>query len=118
MEIIGKLVQKLPEQTGEGKNGKWVKQFFVIETQEQYPKKACFSLWGDKVDVLKRFNESDMIKVSFGIESREFNERWYTDLRAWRIDAVTSEQNNTAAVSKIPEDVPDFTFTADSDLPF
>ena len=53
LEISGKLLQILPEQTGTGKNGQWIKQDFIIETQEQYPRKVCFSAWGDKAALVK-----------------------------------------------------------------
>jgi hypothetical protein len=63
-----------------------------VETQEQYPKKVCFSAWGDKVSILKSFKTEDTVKVSFNIESREFNGRWYTDLRVWKIEAGLQEK--------------------------
>ncbi|NOZ34340.1 MAG: DUF3127 domain-containing protein [Chlorobi bacterium] len=107
LEIKGKLIKKLPEQTGEGKFGKWIKQDFVIETQDQYPKKICFSAWGDKTDLLKKFTEGSIMLVSFNPESREYNERWYTDLRAWKI--VNAQEN-------VPEDTPPPPFTED-DIP-
>ena len=93
MDITGQLIKILPETTGQGAKGPWIKQEFVIETKEQYPKKACFSVWGDKVDILRKFSMSDMVKVSFNIESREHNTtgRWYTELRAWRIDRAGDE---------------------------
>jgi len=98
MELTGQLIKILPETTGQGARGPWIKQEFVIETKEQFPKKACFSIWGDKVEILRKFSMSDMIKVSFNVESREHNTtgRWYTELRAWRIDRA-SEENNTQA---------------------
>jgi hypothetical protein len=52
-ELSGKVMLILPEQTGTGKNGQWSKQDFVIETEEQYPKKVCFSAWGEKVAQVK-----------------------------------------------------------------
>jgi hypothetical protein len=90
-EIIGKLLQVLPEQTGTGRNGQWVRQDFIVETQEQYPKKVCFSAWGDKVSQLKSFTMNDMVKVSFNIESRDYNGRWYTDLRIWKLEHAAQE---------------------------
>jgi len=86
MEIKGKLIQLLPLQTGEGKNGQWRKQDVIIETQAQYPKKVCISIWGDKI------NESQLqigneLNVSFDIESREYNSRWYTDVKAWKVES-------------------------------
>lgn len=86
LEISGKVIQVLPEQTGTGKNGQWVKQEFIIETQEQYPRKVCFSAWGEKASVVKNLKPGILVNVSFNAESREFNGRWYTDLRAWKID--------------------------------
>lgn len=89
MEIIGKLLMKLPLQSGIGRTGNsWQKQEFVIETIEQYPKKVCANLWGDKLDMLDTVNIGDTVKVSFSIESREFNGKWYTDVRVWRFDPV------------------------------
>ena len=64
LDVTGKLFKILPEVTGAGKNGNWVKQEFVIETMEQYPKKACFSVWGDKVASLKGINPGDLVVTS------------------------------------------------------
>lgn len=86
LEMSGKVLQVLPEQTGTGRNGQWIKQEFVIETQEQFPRKVCFSAWGDKASAVKNLKPGTVINVSFNAESREFNGRWYTDLRAWKID--------------------------------
>jgi hypothetical protein len=91
-ELTGKVLQVLPEQTGTGRNGQWSRQDFIVETQEQYPKKVCFSAWGDKVSQLKTFKTDDTVKVSFNIESREFNGRWYTDLRVWKIETGLHEK--------------------------
>ncbi|MGN1231912.1 MAG: DUF3127 domain-containing protein [Candidatus Cryptobacteroides sp.] len=87
MEIEGRLVMKLAVQSGRSAKGDWAKQEFVIEYQEgNFPTKACFSVWGaDKVKDLDKYNIGDQIKVAFNISSREFNGKWYTDLRAWRI---------------------------------
>lgn len=89
LEITGKLITLLPETTGQGKNGTWTKREFVIETADQYPKKVCISAWGDKADGLRSVKIGDEIKVQFNIESREYNERWYTDIRAWRIERAS-----------------------------
>ncbi len=90
LEISGRVLQILQEQTGTGKNGPWIKQEFVIETQEQFPRRICFSTWGDKAAAVKNLKNGDMVNVSFNAESREFNGRWYTDLRAWKIDQFSA----------------------------
>jgi hypothetical protein len=86
LEINGKLVKVMEQVTGEGRNGGWVKQEFVIETFDQYPKKICCAVWGDKTEQLRRFQPGDDVKVSINLESREYNERWFTEVRAWKLD--------------------------------
>ena len=48
MQLTGKLSQLLPIQAGTSKNGDWKKQDIIVETDGQYPKKVCISIWGDK----------------------------------------------------------------------
>lgn len=85
MELKGKVVQLLPQQSGMGKKGPWKKQEFIVETQSQYPKKVCLSIWGDKID---QFGVSvgDQVNVAVDLESREYNGRWYTEARAWKVE--------------------------------
>jgi hypothetical protein len=86
MEITGKVFKMLPLVTGQGKNGEWKKQEFVIEIESgQFPKKVCLSLWGDKIDQASII-EGETVKVFFDIESREYNGRWFTEARAWRVE--------------------------------
>lgn len=86
MEIIGKIIQVLPLQEGVGKTGNpWKVQSYVLETQEQYPRKVCFEVFGEDRIKNNPCNIDDVVTVSFDIESREFNNRWYTSIRAWKI---------------------------------
>ena len=108
LEVKGKIIKILPEQSGQSKNGGWKKQEFVIETMEQFPKKACFSAWGDKTDMVKQLLQGDEVLVSFNIESREYNERWYTDLRAWKIvkGGTVASQSSTGVPPLSENDIP------------
>jgi hypothetical protein len=85
MDVKGKVVQLLPMQTGMGKKGPWKKQEFIVETVGQYPKKVCLSIWGDKVDQFK-VAVGDQVGVTVDLESREYNGRWYTEARAWKLE--------------------------------
>lgn len=123
MEITGKLTEILPEQSGQGKNGTWVKGAFVIETQDQYPKKVCIDVWGDKVDVVKTLNINDVVKVDFDVESREFNGKWYTNVKAWRIEkqnagGTNTPENNPPLPTFGESDGPADSFEPTDDLPF
>ena len=87
MEISGKIIQVLPEQGGVSKtSGKeWKLQAYVRETQEQYPRKVHFEVFGEDRIKANPCQLDDIVTVSFDIESREFNGRWYTSIRAWKI---------------------------------
>ncbi|HUH74056.1 MAG TPA: DUF3127 domain-containing protein [Chitinophagales bacterium] len=86
MDITGVIIKKLQKQSGTSANGQWQKQEFVIQTEDQYPKTVCFNTWGAKVDDLNNFSEGNRVKVHFDVSSREYNERWYSEMRAWKID--------------------------------
>ncbi len=86
MEISGKIIAVLPEQGGISKTGNpWKLQSYVLETQEQYPKKVYFEIFGEDRIKNNPCKIDDIVTVSFDIESREFNGRWYTSIRAWRV---------------------------------
>ena len=97
MEIIGKAIAALPVKSGVSqRNGEqWQSREYVIETQEQYPKKICFEVFG--TDKLKEFNirSNDLIKVYFDISAREYNGKWYNSIRAWKVEHVNPQSQTT-----------------------
>src|ERR1051325_2807119 len=119
MEIKGRVIQLLTPQTGQGKKGTWRKQEFIIETQSQYPKKVCLSLWGDKIDQFK-LATGEMVTVSVELESREYNSRWYTEARAWKVakDGSGSGGQNQYSEDTGDEPMNSSSSSASDDLPF
>jgi len=85
MEIQGNITHILPEQTGEGKNGTWRKNRFVIETQGQYPKNVCIDVWGDKFDQFQ-LAVGQSVTAHIDVESREWQGKWFTDVKAWKVE--------------------------------
>lgn len=91
MNISGKVVQVLPIQTGTSKAGNpWQKQEFVIDQGGQYPRKVCISLFGDNVAKIPQVGQDVMVSVD--IDSREFNGRWYTEIKAWNVVQAGAQQ--------------------------
>ncbi|MCH5312578.1 MAG: DUF3127 domain-containing protein [Prevotella sp.] len=88
MEITGKIIAVLPPRSGvSARTGNpWMTQEYVIETHDQYPKKCLFNVFGE--DKIKTFNiqVGDEMTVSFDIDAREYNGRYYNDIRAWAIN--------------------------------
>lgn len=91
MNIRGKVVQILPLQQGTSKAGNpWQKQEFVLDQGGQYPRKVCISLFGDNVAKIPQVGQDVMVSVD--IDSREFNGRWYTEIKAWNIVQTGAQQ--------------------------
>lgn len=84
MELQGKIIKVFQEKSGEGKKGLWRKQDYILETPGDYPKKVCFCMWGDLIDQ-SSLSVGDQITASIEIESREYNEKWYTDIKVWKV---------------------------------
>lgn len=83
MELEGKIILELPEVGGVSKAGNtWRKKGWVLETFGNYPRKVKFDVFGDRIDTMPFTVGMDYV-VSVDAESREFNEKWYTDLRAF-----------------------------------
>lgn len=131
LELEGKLVRKLAVQSGQSARGQWAKQEFVLEYMDgSFPTSVCFTAWGDdKVNDLNRFQVGDTVKVAFNIRGREYNGKWYNDLRVWRLsspaaggaEAPSKSAAPQAPVSEAPaptiDDMP-FSGEDSEDLPF
>lgn len=112
MEINGKLMLLLPAQSGTGKNGPWKKNDFVIETADKFPKKVCISAWNELSDQVEKIALGTELKISFDVSSREYNGRWYTDVKAWKVAAESQatgleKSGNMSNTSTVAETEPD-----------
>ena len=87
IKTSGKVIKVLPIQQGESAKGTWKKQEFVIETDGQYPKQICFTACGDRTQNVGELQIGQSVTVHFNPQSKEFNERWYTELQAWKIES-------------------------------
>ena len=102
MEIRGKIVECLPVKSGQSANGEWRKQEYVLETDSQYPKKVCFMVWGEKVEQFA-IQQGETVEVSIDLESREYNGRWYTDVKAWKVSRSQSDTDNHYSADRVEE---------------
>ena len=137
MEIVGKVIQVLPLQQGTSTRtgNPWTIKTFILETQENYPRKVAIEIFGDQRIADNPAEVDQVVTVSFDLESREFNGRWYTSVRAWKVlqgvqttQAAAPVQPVSPAAPAAPTEAPaepvTNTFDAvaaqgdDSDLPF
>ena len=113
--ITGTVKQVLEEQSGESQRGPWRKQEFILETEGQYPKEICIVQWGEKIDEFD-IQEGERLTAHVDIQSREYNGRWYTDVKAWRIERDDDALNQERPGMEYPE--PQVPPEPDDDLPF
>lgn len=112
METKGNLLKKYPVKSGVGKNGKnWSSCAFLIETEETYPRKIFIETMSPSViEALENYQTGFTMTVSINIESREYNERWYNTVSAWKIQG--DESNKASSQSS------DTSSSVSDDLPF
>lgn len=89
MELIGKIIQVLPERSGTSARtgSEWRMGSYVLETTtDRFPRKMMFEVFGS--DKIQQFNiqVGEMLRVSFDIDAREYQGRWYNSIRAWNVD--------------------------------
>ena len=119
MEINGKIIELLPEKSGESAKGPWRKQEYILETEGQYPKKVCFMAWSDKIDEFA-IKEGESLVVTVDLESREYNGRWYTDVKAWKVTRAGADAHDTPYTApNIPNtSQPGSLSSLDDEIPF
>ncbi len=125
MDITGKIIAALEPRSGVAKSSgnPWKVQEYVIETQAQYPRKCAFEVFGE--DRIKQFNiqVGQELTVSFDIDARENNGRWFNTIRAWRVVPAQTGDNTQTPPVTLAENTPKYTPTSDApvdtdDLPF
>lgn len=123
-EITGTLVKKYETET---KGESFRVRDFVIKANDggQYDNFVKFQTTQDRTNIIDSHNEGDEIKVHFDLRGRQWQDKYFTNLNAWRVEAVSS----APPVSPAGGDQPfgdDFPTAADSgpvaensdDLPF
>lgn len=97
LSVDGVITMVLPIETGQKKDGgEWRKGGFIVETKGRYPKQVQFDVWNDRLEAMV-FAEGMVVRVSFDVQSREWEGRWYTDLRAWKILDLEKETKDMAS---------------------
>jgi len=109
-KLKGTVKEILPEQSGESARGPWKKREVIIETNEQYSQMVCLTQWGDSIDKTPNLSVNDKVTVDFSLSSREYNGRWYTDVRAYKIEI------NSTGGNPPPTEIPPI--DNDDDFPF
>lgn len=101
-DITGKIIAVLPTKSGTSARGtQWSSQTAVIETHEQYPKRVAFDVLGDKITEFN-LQVGEEVTVSFDINAREFNGKWFNSVNAWQVIRQGGQQAQQAAMAVAP----------------
>ncbi len=104
MELTGKIIVVCPEKSGVSAStgNPWKVQEYVLETHDQYPRRMCFSVFGE--DKIKQFNiqQNQELTVSFDIDAREYNGRWFNSIRAWKVAAPQAAPAASQGMQEAP----------------
>ena len=103
MEFEGIVWKKLPATSGVSARGEWQRQDVIFEMPQEFNLKVCVTFFNKPTDA-ESLREGQAYIVSVNVESREFNGRWYTDVRAWRVQPKQAE----SAVADAMPDMPPF----------
>ena len=100
MEITGKIIAVLPPKQGvsQSTGNAWMCQDYVLETQEMYPKKVCFNVFGaDKIQEMN-IQLGETLTVSLEINASEYQGKWYNQVRGWKVVRVSVQGQQQAQV--------------------
>jgi len=130
MQLTGIIITVLETKSGVSQSGRsWARQEFVLQTEEQYPKKCCFTLFGEERINNAALAQNMRVTVDFDIDAREYNGRWYNDVQAWKVTNLDAQPqgytpqsgiaaNPTSGSSPNPAAQPPSQRQEENDLPF
>lgn len=119
MEIEGKIIFVALPQSGVSQRGSWMSQDYVIETEERYPRKMCFNIFGEDKIREANIQEGDKLKVHFDIDAREYQGKWYNSIRAWKVERPGQAYQQPAPMTQqVPPPPASMAPQQTEDLPF
>lgn len=100
MEITGKIIAVLPPKQGvsQSTGNAWMCQDYVLETQEMYPKKVCFNVFGAEKIQEMNIQFGEMLTVSLEINANEYQGKWFNQVRGWKVVRVPAQGQQQAQV--------------------
>lgn len=102
MEFEGTVFSVLPIVKGTSQRGEWMKQEVIFDLPGEFNRKVCVGFWGDKAQDASALKPGEAVSVSANVESREYNGRWYTEVRAWKMSRKAPAGTGASADDILP----------------
>lgn len=88
MEIVGKIQEFTPLETGQSEKGAWSRRTLVVKTLDQNPVTIAFSCMGLRLSEAEKHQVGEIVRIRFGVSSRNVGGRWFNDIQLWGIQQV------------------------------
>lgn len=94
LKLTGKIVKILPPKTVVSSKGTWISQDYLLDVQDKFSREVLFNVFGqEKIDKFA-ISLGEIVEVSFNIETKEFNNKYYTSVSAWFVKKISGGSNN------------------------
>lgn len=113
-ELSGTVKEIFDEQTFDSGFNK--RAFVVTSEADKFPQDIQFECLKERVELVGKLSKGDKVSVSFDINGREWNGKYFVNLVAWKIDSKSSGSPSSASDDEPPLSDPDEDF--DKDPPF
>lgn len=121
MEITGIIVKIVEHRSGNTNGKDWTMKSYLIETQEQYPRRCVFKVFGEERIKNMNLQPGEVRTVHIDINAREYKGQWYNDVSAWKADYPSQQAPAVATPQPQEQSIPMPTVAPPApadDLPF
>jgi hypothetical protein len=84
-----KVIKKLP---AESISDKHQKAALILLSQEEYEKEFRVDFWNAAIKQMDAIKVGDVVSGTMSVSSREHNGRWYSDIKANKIQVDSAKQ--------------------------
>jgi hypothetical protein len=98
--IVGKVVTTPIKESGNTNGKDWHKLNFQVQTEIEYSEKYTetnminVSLFGKVIDKVSNVQVGQIVELKGSINSKEFNGKWYTNLKVFSAEIVGEKERN------------------------
>jgi hypothetical protein len=107
MEFSGRILRVFPTSSGTNQQGNtWKRQEFIFEyferPEDRYCDRVLLSIMNERIDTFD-IHEGDEVRIGFGHNVREWNGKWYNEMRVYRLEKISHAPQGEPEPSEAPQ---------------
>ena len=103
MQFQGRIYKLFPVQSGTSQRGEWSRQDFIFEyfetPNDRYADRVLLSVMNDRIKEYD-LHEGDEVIIGFGHNTREYQGRYFNDVRLYHFEKVKQVCNTDAPAAQ------------------